>query len=115
MFRFYGLIDFIRLSLRFVGAKLRKESISALAQESGIKVVPAKSVNDAQYLQTAEVLAPDVIVSVAAPEIFRPRNSRSSSNQVHQHSQRKASCLQRHDAKLLAITSWGIACNNYGA
>ena len=71
MFRFYGLIDFIRLSLRFVGVKLKRESISSLAQESGIKVVPAKSINDAQYLQTAEALVPDVIVSVAAPEIFR--------------------------------------------
>jgi methionyl-tRNA formyltransferase len=71
MFRFYGLIDFIRLSLRFVGVKLKKESISALAQESGIKVVPTKSVNDAEYLQAVEALVPDVIVSVAAPEIFR--------------------------------------------
>ena len=71
MFRFYGLIDFIRLSLRFVGVKLKRESISSLAQESGIEVVPAKSINDAQYLQTAEALVPDVIVSVAAPEIFR--------------------------------------------
>jgi len=71
MFRFYGLIDFIRLSLRFVRVKIQRESISALAQESGINVVPTTSVNDAEYLQTAKALLPDVIVSVAAPEIFR--------------------------------------------
>jgi methionyl-tRNA formyltransferase len=71
MFRFYGLIDFIRLSMRFVGVKLKGESIAKLAQQAGIEVVPAGSVNSKEYLQTAEALVPDVIVSVAAPEIFR--------------------------------------------
>ncbi len=71
MFRFYGLIDFIRLSLRFVLVKLRHISIATLAQEHGIDVVPADSVNSQEYIQTVENLVPDVIVSVAAPEIFR--------------------------------------------
>ncbi|MBC8309364.1 MAG: hypothetical protein H8E83_02480 [Planctomycetes bacterium] len=71
MFRFYGLLDFIRLSLRFVGVKLRRESIASLAQNYGIEDVPANSVNSQEYIQTAISLVPDVIVSVAAPEIFR--------------------------------------------
>ncbi len=71
MFRFYGCVDFIRLSFRFVGVKFKGESIAKLAQQSGIEVVPAESINSKEYLQTAEALVPDVIVSVAAPEIFR--------------------------------------------
>ncbi len=71
MFRFYGLVDFIRLSLRFVGVKLRGESIANLAKKNGIEVVPANSVNSLEYIKTAESLVPDVVVSVAAPEIFR--------------------------------------------
>jgi methionyl-tRNA formyltransferase len=71
MLRFYGLIDFIRLSLRFVGVKLKGESIANLAKKSGLEVVPSNSVNSKEYIQTAEGLVPDVIVSVAAPEIFR--------------------------------------------
>jgi methionyl-tRNA formyltransferase len=71
MLRFYGLFDFIRLSFRFVTVKLKRESISKLAQKSGIEVVPANSVNSKEYIETAQALVPDVIVSVAAPEIFR--------------------------------------------
>jgi len=70
MLKFYGLIDFIRLSFRFVGAKLRRQSIASLANQCGIELIPAQSVNAKPYIQTAEQLVPDVVVSVAAPEIF---------------------------------------------
>ena len=71
MFRFYGLIDFIRLSFRFVRVKLQGKSISKEATKHGIELVPATSINDTEYLERISTLAPDVIVSVAAPEIFR--------------------------------------------
>jgi len=71
MFRFYGLIDFIRLSFRFVRVKLQGKSISKEAAKHGIELVPATSINDTEYLERISTLAPDVIVSVAAPEIFR--------------------------------------------
>lgn len=71
MFRFYGLIDFLRLSIRFVLVKLQGSSIKAEALQYEIPLVPASSINDEAYINTATQLAPDVIVSVAAPEIFR--------------------------------------------
>jgi methionyl-tRNA formyltransferase len=71
MLRFYGPIDFVRLGLRFARAKLSGRSIARLARDAGIDEVPATSVNDGAYVATVRELAPDVIVSVAAPEIFR--------------------------------------------
>lgn len=71
MLRFYGPVDFVRLGLRFVKVKLTGRSIASLAQQSGIDLVPTESVNDAVYIERVHGLAPDVIVSVAAPEIFK--------------------------------------------
>jgi methionyl-tRNA formyltransferase len=71
MFRFYGPVDFVRLAGRFTGAKLRGRSIAALARKTGIPLLPTSSVNDTAYLERVSALQPDVIVSVAAPEIFR--------------------------------------------
>jgi methionyl-tRNA formyltransferase len=69
--RFYGPVDFARLSLRVAAAKLRRRSIERLAREHGFPLVPTDSVNDPAYLRGVRALEPDVIVSVAAPEIFR--------------------------------------------
>ena len=71
MFRFYGMIDFIRLSLRYVRVKLSGQSIKTLATDAGIEVLPTTSVNDPNYVDKVRKLKPDVIVSVAAPEIFK--------------------------------------------
>jgi methionyl-tRNA formyltransferase len=71
MWRFYGPVDFFRLCGRFVLAKLRRASIGALASAHGVPEIPTTSVNDPAYLQRIAALKPDVIVSVAAPEIFR--------------------------------------------
>jgi methionyl-tRNA formyltransferase len=70
MLRFYGRRDFVRLLGRFAGAKLRRRSIARLADAAGIPVLPTQSVNDAAYVARLDAAAPDVIVSVAAPEIF---------------------------------------------
>jgi methionyl-tRNA formyltransferase len=70
MLRFYGR-DFVRLLVRFAAAKLRRRSIARLAERSGVPVLPTESVNDPAYVARLETAAPDVIVSVAAPEIFR--------------------------------------------
>lgn len=71
MFRFYGPVDFIRLGLRFIGVKCKGISISSLAVDYGISLFPTQSINDPSYISTIESLKPDVIVSVAAPEIFK--------------------------------------------
>jgi methionyl-tRNA formyltransferase len=71
MWRFYGPIDFFRLCARFAMVKLRGDSIEKLAAREKIAILPTASVNDRAYVERVKSLRPDVIVSVAAPEIFR--------------------------------------------
>jgi methionyl-tRNA formyltransferase len=71
MLRFYGLAGVVRLTGRYARARLSGRSIGRLAAEHGIPMVPAQSVNAPEYVQAVHGIAPDVIVSVAAPEIFR--------------------------------------------
>ena len=71
MLRFYGLFDFIRLSLRFVMVKAGGRSIASLARDAGIEVIDTPSVNSAAYIEQVKQLAPDIIASVAAPEVFK--------------------------------------------
>jgi methionyl-tRNA formyltransferase len=67
----YGPGGVLRIGTRFLRAKLSGRSIARLASERGIPMYPTDSVNAPEYLEQVRALAPDVIVSVAAPEIFR--------------------------------------------
>jgi methionyl-tRNA formyltransferase len=69
--RFYGTVDFLRLLPRYLAAKFLGTKIGTLAAKYGVPIVPAESVNSEEYLARVRALAPDVVVSVAAPEIFR--------------------------------------------
>jgi len=72
MLAFYGPADFLRLCSRYALAKARGHSIGTLARRAGIPIIPAPSVNDEAYVaMVRDELRPDVIVSVAAPEIFK--------------------------------------------
>ena len=70
--RLYGPIDFARLCLRYAGVRLRGRSVSRITKKAGIPLIDARSVNSKDYLRRVAALAPDLIVSVAAPEIFKP-------------------------------------------
>ena len=67
----YGPWGLVRQGLRFADARLRDRSIASLARSAGVAILPTKSVNDLEYIKKVRTLVPDVIVSVAAPEIFR--------------------------------------------
>jgi methionyl-tRNA formyltransferase len=67
----YGPTDFARLLGRFARQRLRGRSIGRLARDSNIPLVPTSSVNDSAFVNRVKSLGPDVIVSVAAPEIFK--------------------------------------------
>jgi methionyl-tRNA formyltransferase len=71
IWRLYGPFDFVRLGARYVRAKARGVSIPSLAARYGLPLVPCESVNAPEYIERVRRLAPDVIASVAAPEIFR--------------------------------------------
>jgi methionyl-tRNA formyltransferase len=68
----YGWWGLFRQSLRFIDARLRGRSIASLARSTGVPVVRARSVNQPEYIAQVRAIAPDVIVSVAAPEVFKP-------------------------------------------
>jgi methionyl-tRNA formyltransferase len=71
IFNFYGPIDFFRLLSRYFLVKLRGDSIAKLAQSKGLPLVECGSVNDPAYIERLKKLEPDVVASVAAPEIFK--------------------------------------------
>jgi methionyl-tRNA formyltransferase len=71
MLSFYGVVGSARLAARFAAAKLRRRSIATLAKREGVPLVSTSSVNDPGYVARIRELDPDVMVSVAAPEIFR--------------------------------------------
>jgi methionyl-tRNA formyltransferase len=55
----------------FIDARLRGRSIASLARSAGIPLVWGRSVNQPEYIAQVRAMAPDVIVSVAAPEVFK--------------------------------------------
>lgn len=69
--RFFGVIDTLRLLPLFLGAKALGKSTASLARSAGVRVIRTTSVNSSEYLATIKQLEVDVIVSVAAPEIFK--------------------------------------------
>jgi methionyl-tRNA formyltransferase len=69
--RFYGPVDFVRLLGKWVGAKLSGRRIGTLAAAHGVKVFPALSVNSQEFRDLLRGLDVDVVVSVAAPEVFK--------------------------------------------
>jgi len=71
MLGFYGPWRTFRQGLRFLSSKLRAQSIESIAASAGIPIVATQSVNQPDYLEKVRAIAPDVIVSVAAPEIFK--------------------------------------------
>jgi len=70
--RFYGYWGTLLQGLRFTAARLRRESIKSLALSAGIPVFLTPSVNDPAFLDRLRTEELDLIVSVAAPEIFAP-------------------------------------------
>jgi methionyl-tRNA formyltransferase len=72
MLSFYGPVDFTKLCTRYARVKASRRSIGSLAERHELRLEPAASVNDPAYIERARALEPDVIASVAAPEIFKP-------------------------------------------
>jgi methionyl-tRNA formyltransferase len=71
IWNFFGPIDFFPLLFRYGMAKLSGRSIGKLAGKHGFNELDIESVNSADFIQKAQQMNLDVIVSVAAPEIFK--------------------------------------------
>jgi methionyl-tRNA formyltransferase len=73
---FYPPVDFIRLMGRYARARLDDvrglpRSVEAIAGTHGVPVRELPTINDPAYLATLRERGVDVLLSVAAPEIFR--------------------------------------------
>ncbi|MFH1010165.1 MAG: formyltransferase family protein, partial [bacterium] len=73
MMRFYGPRDFGRMALRYLWKRLREPNLRTLATQQGAAFFPAQDINSDEFLTHLAKMEPDVIVSVAAPQIFRKR------------------------------------------
>ena len=83
LWEFYGPVDFVRLGIRFAGAKLadrvngltpltRPYSARDVARRHGVPVHAPARINAPEFVRTlAEDIRPDLLISVAASQILR--------------------------------------------
>jgi methionyl-tRNA formyltransferase len=71
MYGFYGPLHFLRVGFSYVFKKLAGRTIANLSRDYGIPVIPCRNVNDAAYVEFVKQSGIDVIISIAAPQIFR--------------------------------------------
>ena len=83
LWEFYGPVDFVRLGIRFAGAKLadrlngvgpltRPYSARDVARRHGVPVYAPPKINAPEFVRTlAEEIRPDLLVSVAASQVLR--------------------------------------------
>lgn len=82
MLDFYGPLDFLRVGSRYAAYRLRDRmaaltgigksfSIGRLCWGYGIPVLRESRVNSPEFLQKVAEIAPDLIISVAAPVVFK--------------------------------------------
>lgn len=69
--RTFGVRGVLTLGRRVVAARLRRNSIAAVCARHRVACERAQDVNAPSFLATLRELAPDVIVSVSCPQIFR--------------------------------------------
>lgn len=73
--RLYGTVDFIRLFGRYLGTRVADRTgsprtVEAIAASRGIRVLHLPSINSSGYFAELREQGVDVLLSVAAPEIF---------------------------------------------
>ena len=89
----YGTVDFLRLLGRFAASRLgdrfgRPRSVAAIAARRGVPVRHLATINDPGYLATLAERGVDVLLSVAAPEIFRAAALAAAPHVLNVHSGR---------------------------
>lgn len=101
MYDFYGPLNFIRTGLKFAAFKGAAKassllggassfSIAGLCRQHGIPVIHASNINSPEFLASIRPLELDIIVSVAAPVIFKEDLVRAA----------KRGCINIHNGML---------------
>lgn len=73
MYGFYGPYHFVRIGFQYVWKKLVGTTIRQLSKDNAIPVKDVDSVNSDEYIQWLKDNEIDVIISVAAPEVFKKK------------------------------------------
>jgi len=82
MYGFYGAVDFVRMGARYAAGKVlaacppiirrgKSYTLEQLCATYGVPSLRRSGINSPEFLAEAREIQPDLIVSVAAPEIFR--------------------------------------------
>jgi len=71
MLDFYGPIDFLRMLGRYLAVKLTRTSLDRVCQRFGVPVYQEQDINRDAFSTGWRARNVDVIVSVAAPQVFR--------------------------------------------
>ena len=69
--RTFGWLDLIGLVWRVGLAKLKKQSIASACKQNGIRYSEISDVNAPEFLAELKELAPELIISVSCPQIFK--------------------------------------------
>jgi len=72
MYGLYGLVNFLRMGFLYVYKKLTGTSIRNLATSYKVPVFEVENVNDKHFLDKLKSMEIDLIISVAAPQKFKP-------------------------------------------
>lgn len=68
---FYGPIHFFRMALIYCLKKITGKTIRNLSYKKGIEIVETDNINAPAYLRKIREMNIDIIVSIAAPQIFK--------------------------------------------
>lgn len=90
LLRLYGAVDLVRLLSRYARACWSDRfgaprSVEALASRYSVPVRALRTINDESYLRTLGERGIDVLLSVAAPEIFRQAALRAAPHVLNIH------------------------------
>jgi methionyl-tRNA formyltransferase len=69
--RTFGLRDAARLAAHVLAAKLKRRSVASICARWGVRYEEVPDVNAPAFLERLRREAPDVLVSVSCPQIFR--------------------------------------------
>jgi methionyl-tRNA formyltransferase len=72
-FRTFGAGAALRLAAHVLAAKVARRSVAHACRRHGVRAAKASDVNSDSFLDELDTIAPDVIVSVSCPQIFRSR------------------------------------------
>jgi len=90
LWKLYGTVDMIRLLGRYATARVdewlgQPRRVEAVAADHGIPIRHLATINDPAYLRTLRIRGVDVLLSVAAPEIFRGDALRAAPHVLNVH------------------------------